>query len=83
MASLNLQWTMHIDLHETTNSDFIEFRPAKAARDGFRFSNETILGTINPLDCPGATKASELFKLWDKSSVGELTYNEVEEGLFS
>ena len=28
------QWTMHIDMHETTNSDQFEFRPAKAARDG-------------------------------------------------
>eukprot|EP00873_Tetraselmis_striata_P028504 jgi/Tetstr1/448768/TSEL_036003.t1 len=28
------QWTCHIDLHETTDSDETEFRPAKAARDG-------------------------------------------------
>lgn len=35
VASLGVpQWTMHIDLHETTDSDLSEFRPAKAARDG-------------------------------------------------
>jgi len=27
-------WLCHLDLHETTNSDVTEFRPAKAARDG-------------------------------------------------
>ena len=72
-----------MDLHETTNSDFTEFVPAKAARDGHKLTNDIIMPGINPLDCAGATKASELFKLWDKNSVGELTYNEVEEGLFS
>lgn len=28
------QWTCHCDLHETTDTDASEFRPAKAARDG-------------------------------------------------
>jgi hypothetical protein len=28
------QWMMHIDMHETTDTDDTEFRPAKAARDG-------------------------------------------------
>jgi len=28
------QWTCHVDLHETTDTDETEFRPAKAARDG-------------------------------------------------
>ena len=28
------QWMCHIDLHETTDTDESEFRPAKAARDG-------------------------------------------------
>lgn len=28
------QWTCHLDLHETTDSDETEFRPAKDARDG-------------------------------------------------
>ena len=30
----NTDWICHIDLHETTDSDETEFRPAKAARDG-------------------------------------------------
>jgi len=38
LASLGVaQWTAHVDLHETTNSDESEFRPAKAARDGEEF----------------------------------------------
>ena len=32
--SLELDFTMHIDLHETTDTDNSEFRPALAARDG-------------------------------------------------
>lgn len=28
------EWICHLDLHETTDSDETEFRPAKAARDG-------------------------------------------------
>ncbi len=39
VASLGVsQWTMHIDLHETTDSDLSEFRPAKASRDGVSLS---------------------------------------------
>lgn len=35
LATLGVeQWTCHIDLHETTDTDDTEFRPAKAARDG-------------------------------------------------
>lgn len=33
---------MHIDLHETTDSDEEEFRPALAARDGKSFEPENI-----------------------------------------
>jgi hypothetical protein len=33
VASLGVsQWAMHVDLHETTDSDLSEFRPAKASR---------------------------------------------------
>ena len=28
------RWLCHVDLHETTDTDESEFRPAKAARDG-------------------------------------------------
>lgn len=35
LATLGVdQWTCHVDLHETTDTDDTEFRPAKAARDG-------------------------------------------------
>lgn len=37
MASLDGQVLMHIDLHETTDTDESEFRPALAARDGKPF----------------------------------------------
>lgn len=36
------QFAMHIDLHETTNSDETEFRPALAARDGKVFEPSPI-----------------------------------------
>ena len=32
-------WTCHLDLHETTDSDETEFRPAKNARDGIQDDN--------------------------------------------
>ncbi|MGL4473614.1 MAG: M14 family metallopeptidase [Shewanella sp.] len=34
LAQLGHEFTMHIDLHETTDTDESEFRPALAARDG-------------------------------------------------
>ncbi|MCC5853955.1 MAG: M14 family metallocarboxypeptidase [Alkalimonas sp.] len=34
VCSVSKHWLTHIDLHETTDSDNSEFRPAKAARDG-------------------------------------------------
>ncbi|MBT0570966.1 M14 family metallocarboxypeptidase [Curvibacter sp. CHRR-16] len=37
VAPLHGQWLAHIDLHETTDTDESEFRPAFAARDGQRF----------------------------------------------
>jgi len=40
IKSMDLEWLAHIDLHETTDSDFYEFIPAKAARDGvIQFEN--------------------------------------------
>ncbi len=33
-AERNVEFLMHVDLHETTDSDETEFRPAVAARDG-------------------------------------------------
>ena len=41
IASLRVpQWTMHLDLHETTDTDETEFEPAKAARDGLALEDE-------------------------------------------
>jgi len=37
ISSLDVEFLMHIDLHETTDSDESEFRPALAARDGSPF----------------------------------------------
>ncbi|HEX7732804.1 MAG TPA: M14 family metallocarboxypeptidase [Rhodanobacter sp.] len=42
LAPLRGQARMHIDLHETTDSDESEFRPALAARDGKPFEPGTI-----------------------------------------
>lgn len=41
-APLNGKFLLHVDLHETTDSDESEFRPAKAARDGEPFEPGTI-----------------------------------------
>ena len=42
VAPLKGRFLMHIDLHETTDSDESEFRPALAARDGKPFTPGTI-----------------------------------------
>jgi hypothetical protein len=42
LAPLKDQFLLHIDLHETTDSDESEFRPALCARDGKTFEPETI-----------------------------------------
>jgi len=43
VASMNVsQWLAHWDLHETTDSDDFEFRPAKASRDGLVLKDEGI-----------------------------------------
>jgi hypothetical protein len=42
VASLGERVVMHIDLHETTDTDESEFRPALAARDGKPFEPGTI-----------------------------------------
>ena len=57
VASLGVtEWAMHLDLHETTDSDLEEFRPAKASRDGLPLPSETIpdgfylIGTTDAAD---------------------------------
>lgn len=42
VAPLKDRVLMHIDLHETTDTDESEFRPAKSARDGQPFEPDTI-----------------------------------------
>ena len=42
VAPLQGQFAAHIDLHETTDTDESEYRPAKAARDGEPFEPGTI-----------------------------------------
>ena len=42
VAQLRGQWSAHIDLHETTDTDESEYRPAVAARDGKVFEPGSI-----------------------------------------
>jgi hypothetical protein len=42
VAPLRGRFRVHVDLHETTDSDESEFRPALAARDGKAFEPDTI-----------------------------------------
>ena len=42
VAPMAGRFIVHIDLHETTDTDESEFRPAKAARDGQPFEPDTI-----------------------------------------
>jgi len=42
IASLGVDFTVHVDLHETTDTDESEFRPALAARDGEEYVEDTV-----------------------------------------
>ncbi|MDR6984425.1 hypothetical protein J2X32_003069 [Rheinheimera pacifica] len=62
LAGLNTHFALHIDLHETTDSDNSEFRPAKAARDGTVNNNWNIPDGYYTVDdaehpCPALQKA--------------------------
>ncbi|MAD74538.1 MAG: peptidase [Rheinheimera sp.] len=62
LASLDTHFTLHIDLHETTDSDNSEFRPAKAAQDGTVNHNWNIPDGYYTVDdaehpCPALQKA--------------------------
>ena len=62
LASLNTSFALHIDLHETTDSDNSEFRPAKAAQDGTVNTNWNIPDGFYTVDdaehpCPALQKA--------------------------
>jgi hypothetical protein len=83
IADKNVEWTMHIDLHETTDTDFTEFVPAKAARDGHRLTNDPIPSSIDPLTCPGSTMAAQLFNKWNKNNAEALPYPDIIKGLMN
>ncbi|MCJ2376211.1 M14 family metallocarboxypeptidase [Vibrio sp. ZSDZ34] len=42
VAALNVEIYAHIDLHETTDTDESEFRPALAARDGLEYFEDSV-----------------------------------------
>ncbi|MCU8086279.1 M14 family metallocarboxypeptidase [Shewanella sp. SM21] len=42
VASVEQGFDLHVDLHETTDSDELEFRPALSARDGIEYEKGTI-----------------------------------------
>ncbi len=55
IAGLGVEFLVHMDLHETTDSDEQEFRPALAARDGQAFSPGIIpdgFYTVGDVDNP-------------------------------
>lgn len=62
LAKLQQSFALHIDLHETTDSDNSEFRPAKAAQDGKVNHNWNIPDGYYTVDdaehpCPALQKA--------------------------
>ena len=62
LAGLQQHFALHIDLHETTDSDNSEFRPAKAAQDGTVNKNWNIPDGFYTVDdaehpCPALQKA--------------------------
>ena len=42
LDSLDVEWTCHLDLHETTDTDSTEFMPAKHAEAGLMYEGEVI-----------------------------------------
>eukprot|EP00930_Biecheleria_cincta_P083368 TRINITY_DN72951_c0_g1_i1.p1 TRINITY_DN72951_c0_g1~~TRINITY_DN72951_c0_g1_i1.p1 ORF type:complete len:319 (-),score=32.02 TRINITY_DN72951_c0_g1_i1:17-973(-) len=56
LPGLNVdQWTCHLDLHETTDSDKLEFRPARGARDGEKTYDDHIpdgFYLVGDSECP-------------------------------
>jgi RimJ/RimL family protein N-acetyltransferase len=63
------RWSMHIDLRETSLVDGIEFRPAKAARDGMkRYKTFSVDGFY----LIGDEKQSDCVRHWQKSILDEV-----------
>ena len=58
VASLSVpQWTCHLDLHETTDSDLLEFMPAKASRDGLPLEDDVIPDGFYLMGCTETPQA--------------------------
>jgi hypothetical protein len=65
VASLSVpQWTCHLDLHETTDTDLLEFMPALASRDGVPYCEEVIPDGFYLMGCK-ATPQPE----WHKAMI--------------
>lgn len=89
LASLNTSFALHIDLHETTDSDNSEFRPAKAARDGTVNKNWNIPDGFYTVDdsehpCPALQKAiidsvAKVTHIAEADENGELIGEKVEQ----
>jgi hypothetical protein len=63
------EFTAHFDLHETTDTDNTEFRPALAARDGIRHENWSIpdgFYTVGDMDKPEADFQRAIIKSVEK-----------------
>ena len=89
LASLNCHFALHIDLHETTDSDNGEFRPAKAARDGTVNTNWNIPDGFYLVDdaehpCPALQKAiidsvAKITHIAEADENGELIGEKIEQ----
>jgi hypothetical protein len=89
LASLNTTFALHIDLHETTDSDNSEFRPAKAARDGTVNKNWNIPDGYYTVDdsehpCPALQKAiidsvAKVTHIAEADENGELIGEEIQQ----
>ena len=67
VKKLDIKWTQHTDLHETTNSDYTEFMPAFASRDGMKLANTgPVPVNVKLEDAPGGSKALQMFTELDK-----------------
>jgi hypothetical protein len=69
LSSQQLDPVMHIDLHETTETDNTEFRPALAARDGIRHENWHIpdgFYTVGDAEKPAPDFQSAIIKSVEK-----------------
>ncbi|WP_034474709.1 M14 family metallopeptidase [Aestuariibacter salexigens] len=72
VRQLDVQWLAHFDLHETTDTDNSEFRPALAARDGTTHDNWNIPDGFYTVD--DSTRSQPDFQRAVIESVGKVTH---------